>query len=249
MGKLATQPDSAMVEPMAMQEPESAIPLQDSLGPELMKMLEDFGGVEGDLIGQDTAAAATALDSAMYRDVDMYADGSGMSMGLDTPSFSAPELGLPSATQCAPSTPQLAPATSVGCAEVSPPASAFGQASQGLCSPHSPTKVHTPQKPRSIRRARSSLPGAMQQQRGSDEKLKQGARIRRATSVTNVADPAKQGSGNSPKSCSTTFVPFSQLNVVETCPEVRATACKESLTNVSVRQAHAHARHLLTCTP
>ena len=214
-----------MVEPMAMQEPESAIPLQDSLGPELMKMLEDFGGVEGDLIGQDTAAAGTALDSAIYSDVDMYADGSGMTLGLETPSFSAPELGLSSATQCAPSTPQLAPATSVGCAEVSPPASAFIQASEGrLCSPNSPTKVHTPQKPRSIRRARSSLPGAMQQ-RGSDEKLKQGARIRRATSVTNVADPLKQGSGNSPKSCSTTFVPFSQLNAVETCPEVRATAC------------------------
>lgn len=163
----AARNDSAMVEPMAMQEPESELPLADSLGPELMKMLEDFGGVEGDLAGKGAAAVGSTLDSAMYNDLDMYVeDASGMAMSLEPSSFSAPELGMPAALgqqPHAPTTPHLDRCNSGACGEISPPASAFMQASGRASSPRSPTRVHTPQKPRSIRRARSSLPGAMQQ--------------------------------------------------------------------------------------
>jgi hypothetical protein len=221
-----------MVEPMPMGEHESDLPLQDSLGPELMKMLEDFGGVEGDLAGKGTGAVGSTLDSAMYHGLDMYAeDGSGSPLGLEPSSFSAPELASPMAH--APKTPQLARSSSGACGEISPPVSAFGAVAGGSGNGGSKANgkskapaAKTPQKPRSIRRARSSLPAAqLQTPRGSDERPSRAgsARMRRATSVTEIpVDVPQLGIGSSPRSCSTgTFAPFSPMIAVETCPEVR----------------------------
>ena len=220
-----------------MGEHESDLPLQDSLGPELMKMLEDFGGVEGDL-GKGTDAVGSTLDSAMYHGLDMYAeDASGMPLGLEPSSFGAPpELAGNGSLSAAatPKTPQLARSSSGACGEISPPASAF-MAASGVAAPAANGKpngaaARTPQKPRSIRRARSSLPAAQLQPRRSDEgteapKRPHSGRIRRATSVSEIhADVVKlAGIGGSPRSCSTaTFAPFLALNAVETCPEVSA---------------------------
>ena len=223
-----------------MGEHESDLPLQDSLGPELMKMLEDFGGVEGDL-GKGTDAVGSALDSAMYHGLDMYAeDGSGMPLGLEPSSFGAPpELAgngsLPAAST--PKTPQLVRSSSGACGEISPPASAFMAASGATAAvangKSKGAAARTPQKPRSIRRARSSLPAAQLQPRRSSDGTEapsrtKSARMRRATSVTEIhADAGKLGGiGSSPRSCSTdTFAPFSTLNAVETCPEVCGAPC------------------------
>jgi hypothetical protein len=213
-----------MMEPLSFSEQEVGLPLQDSLGPELLKLLDDLGGEDGWGDGGQ-AALGTALETVgISRSDDLMDNAVGIPMPqgpqspleLDqTKAFSGLSMLPPSAYRSA----TLNETFSGAYGEPLPPQSAFQQPAMP---PTPPTPAQRPvtQKPRSIRRARSGLP-AHQQSRSSSEPQEV---LRRANSGGELQDSqnktCKQGLSSSPKSSSTVYRPFSRLAAVEVFAEV-----------------------------
>lgn len=213
------------VEPLAMGDHDTDLQLQDSLGPELMKMLEDFGGVEDVVFGRGQAAVATALDSALYGGLEPFPEEeSGVPLPAEPMGFEQPANYSQSTGQAAPhapSTPNLEGRSSGVITELRPPTSAFQQpahAGGARQTPATPLKGTT-QKPRSIRRARSSF-SPTGHPRSESEPQELFMRRANSSEVLNVAALGRQGMGSSPRSSTTSYVPFSSMTAVEVFPEV-----------------------------
>ena len=209
------------LDPFSLQEEYTDLQLQDSLGPELMKMLEDFGGVEDEAFGKGQAAVGSALDAALYGGLEPFPeDESGVPLPREPSSFQ-----LKPGIFRMPSPIMPNSSGSGGLPDLCPPPSAFQQptyASSGPLTPPTPSKNVT-QKPRSIRRARSSL-AAHVQNRGESEPQELFMRRANSSELPDAAVLAKQGVGNSPRSSSSAYVPFSAMNAVEVYPEVYLTS-------------------------
>jgi hypothetical protein len=210
------------LEPLAMQYQDGELQLQDSLGPELLKMLEDFGGVEDAVFGRGQAAVATALDSALYGGLEPFPEHeSGVPLPAELMMYEQPASYPVPAVPHAPCTPPLDNNSSGAVPELRPPLSAFQQPAYGsgmVQIPATPQKV-LPHKSRSIRRARSSFSPTGQPRSESEP---QEVFVRRASSsdLVDGAAVSRQGIGSSPRSSTTACVPFSSLNAVEVFPEV-----------------------------
>ena len=205
------------MEPMSLQDGYADLQLQDSLGPELMKMLEDFGGVEDEAFGKGQAAVGTALDAALYGGLEPFPeDESGVPLPREPSSFGVKPSNFRMPTPVPPHS-----SSSGALPELCPPPSAFQQpqyASTAPLTPPTPSKNVT-QKPRSIRRARSSM-AAQGQSRSESEPQELFMRRANSSELPDAALPGRQGKGSSPRSSSTAYVPFSALNAVEVYPEV-----------------------------
>lgn len=203
------------MEPIMLQDLETDLQLQDSLGPELMKMLEDFGGVEDEAFDKGHAAVGTALDAALYGGLEPFPEDES---GVPLPRQPSP-FGVRPSSFMMPS-PVLPPSSSSGgMGELIPPPSAFEQPSCVPLTPPTPSKSIM-QKPRSIRRARSSL-AAQGQSRSESEPQELFMRRANSSELPDAAVLAKQqGVGSSPRSSSTAYVPFSAMNAVEVYVEV-----------------------------
>lgn len=215
--------DTTMVEPLALNDQEMGLPLQDSLGPELMKLLDDLGGEDGWCEGGQAAVGA-ALDTAGLDRLDVFMDDAvGIPMPQDPQKAMELEQHKPRSNSCmlppsAYRAPPLSEHYSGSYSELLPPQSAFQQ----IVMPSTPpTPVSRPatQKPRSIRRARSGLPAHLQSRSSSEPQEV----LRRANSGSELQESQKQASkqvlSSSPKSTSTVFRPFSHLAAVEVFPE------------------------------
>jgi hypothetical protein len=206
------------MEPMNLHEDYTDLQLQDSLGPELMKMLEDFGGVEDEAFGKGHAAVGTALDAALYGGLEPFPeDESGVPLPREPSSFGT----KPSIFRM-PAPVHLNGSTSGGPPELCPPPSVFQQPAYAGIAPLTPPgpSRNLTQKPRSIRRARSSM-AAQGQSRSESEPQELFMRRANSSELPEAAFPAKQGVGSSPRSSSTAYVPFSAMTAVEVFPEVR----------------------------
>ncbi|BDA42397.1 hypothetical protein COCOBI_03-2840 [Coccomyxa sp. Obi] len=201
---------------MSLQEDYLDLQLQDSLGPELMKMLEDFGGVEDEAFGKGQAAVGSALDAALYGGLEPFPEDES---GVPLPREPSP-LAMKPGIFRVPSPVVPNSSGSGGPPDICPPPSAFQQptyASSGPLTPPTPSKQLT-QKPRSIRRARSSL-AAHAQNRSESEPQELFMRRANSSELPDAAVLAKQGVANSPRSSSSAYVPFSAMNAVEVYPE------------------------------
>lgn len=180
-------------------------------------MLEDFGGVEDEAFGKGQAAVGSALDAALYGGLEPFPeDESGVPLPREPSSF---EMKPGIFMMPSPVVPNSS--GSGGLPDLCPPPSAFQQptyASSGPLTPPTPSK-QLPQKPRSIRRARSSL-AAHGQNRSESEPQELFMRRANSSELPDAAVLAKQGVGNSPRSSSSAYVPFSAMNAVEVYPEV-----------------------------
>ncbi len=232
MGTQAHQ-DIAMMEPLALSDQDMGLPLQDSLGPELLKLLDDLGGEDGWCAGGQAPVGA-ALDTAGLDRSDVFMDdAAGIPMPQDPQRPIRMEQRPMKAEQHKQATVgfNLPPSVhrqysldhshSGSYSELMPPQSAFQQ--QPAMPPTPPIPANRPmtQKPRSIRRARSGLPAHLQSRSSSEPQEV----LRRANSGGEIQETQRQASkqvlSTSPKSTSTSFRPFSQLAAVEVLAEVR----------------------------
>ena len=226
-----------MMEPLSFSEQEVGLPLQDSLGPELLKLLDDLGGEDGWGDGGQ-AAVGTALETIGIDRTDVLMDdAAGIPMPQDPQRpfelnqhkpATGPSMLPPSAYRSA----TLSETFSGGYGELLPPQSAFQQPAMPP-TPQTPAQRPFTQKPRSIRRARSGLPAHLQSRSSSEPQEV----LRRANSGGELQDSqnkaSKQGLSSSPKSTSTVFRPFSPLAAVEVFPEVHATFTEDCFSHAT----------------
>ena len=222
------------MEPLALSDQDMGLPLQDSLGPELLQLLDDLGGEDGwCAAGQ---GVGTALETAdLGRPDVLMDDASGIPMPQDPQRPVKVEHSPIKADQLQPPMVGFALASTAhrlhtldgshsgNYSELLPPQSAFQQQPIMAPVPAPPTPAHrlVTQKPRSIRRARSGLPAHLQSRSSSEPQEV----LRRANSGGGLQETQKQASkqvlSSSPKSTSTIFRPFLPLAAVEVLAEVR----------------------------
>ena len=223
------------MEPLALRDQDMGLPLQDSLGPELLQLLDDLGGEDGWCAG-GPGIAGTALDTSdMGRPDVLMHDASVIPMPqdpqrplkaehcptkADQPQTPSVGFGLP----FTPNRSHTSDGSQYGSySELLPPQSAFQQQPimAPIAAPHTPAHRLVTQKPRSIRRARSGLPAHLQSRSSSEPQEV----LRRTNSGGGLQEIQKQASKqilcSSPKSSSTIFRPFLPLAAVEVLAEVR----------------------------
>lgn len=216
------------MEALAIDEQGMGLPLQDSLGPELLKLLDDLGGEDG-WCGGSQAAMGVAMETIDTGKADVFMeDAMGIPMPQDPHDTMKTEQYKSSSGHCmlppsAYRTPFLHEDYTGSYPELSPPQSAFQQPAPPQTPPSSGPRPLT-QKPRSIRRARSGLPAHLQSRSSSEPQEV----LRRANSGGELQEAKKQASrqvlSGSPRSTSTIFRPFSPLAAVEVFPEVRTSS-------------------------
>ena len=235
-----------MMEPLALNDQDMGLPLQDSLGPELLQLLDDLGGEDG-WCAAGQGAAGTALDTAGLGRLDVLMDDASRipmpqdpqrPVKMEHKPIKADQNHTPMVGFVLPSTAHrlqtLDGSYSGGYTELLPPQSAFQQQPIMAPVPAPPTPAHrlVTQKPRSMRRARSGLPAHLQSRSSSEPQEV----LRRANSGGELQETQKQASkqvlSSSPKSSSTIFRPFLPLAAVEVLAEVRigCSVCHEHLT-------------------
>ena len=223
------------MEPLALNDQDMGLPLQDSLGPELLQLLDDLGGDDGWCAGGQ-GTIGTALDTTdLGRSDVLMDDASGIPMPKDPqrhfkmehsplragqPQTPSVGFALPSMAQRAHT---MDGSYSGSYSELLPPQSAFQQQPMmaPVAAPQTPGHRLVTQKPRSIRRARSGLPPHLQSRSSSEPQEV----LRRANSGGELQETQKQASkqvlSSSPKSTSTVFRPFLPLAAIEVLAEVR----------------------------
>ncbi len=249
------------MEPLALNDQDMGLPLQDSLGPELLQLLDDLGGDDG-WCGGGQGTIGTALDTSdLERSDVLMDDASGIPMPKDPQRnfkmehspLRADQPQTPSVGFALPSTAQRAHTMdgsySGSYSELLPPQSAFQQQPMmaPVAAPQTPGHRMVTQKPRSIRRARSGLPPHLQSRSSSEPQEV----LRRANSGGELQETQKQACkqvlSSSPKSTSTVFRPFLPLAAVEVlaevrigflCPGIHHIPCKACPSMVSVIHQH-----------
>lgn len=241
-----------MMEPLALGDQDMGLPLQDSLGPELLQLLDDLGGEDGWCAGGQ-GTVGTALDTSdLGRSDVLMDDASGIPMPQDPQRplkaehcpMKADQPQTPSVGFGLPSTPHrshtLDGSHYGSYSELLPPQSAFQQQPimAPVAAPHTPAHRPVIQKPRSIRRARSGLPAHLQSRSSSEPQEV----LRRANSGGGLRETQKQISkqirSTSPKSTSTIFRPFLPLAAVEVLAEVRVDFVHHKHTSYPNKASH-----------
>ena len=222
----AAQRGAVKMEALAIDEQGMGLSLQDSLGPELLKLLDDLGGEDG-WCGGSQAAMEAVLDTVGTDKADAFMeDAMGIPMPQDPHNAMKTEQNKSSTGPCmlppsAYKAPSLSGDYTGSYPELSPPQSFFQQPAPPQTPPSSGPRPVT-QKPRSIRRACSGLPAHLQSRSSSEPQEV----LRRANSGGELQEASKQASRQvlscSPRSTSTVFRPFSPLAAVEVFPEVRS---------------------------